>query len=98
MSVFWVTFAESPNAAFMVGICTALGVMFFGVPIVLNRLAYRQPWSGPKLGAFLRGRVQTLYGPVEGLDALVQVVVVPACLTIGAIAISFIINLDRMGN
>jgi hypothetical protein len=95
LAVFWLTFAESPNAAFMVGISTVLAIMFFGVPIVMNRLAYRQPWSGPGLADFLRGKVQTLYGPVDGVDALVQITVVPVCLTIGAIAISFIINLDR---
>ena len=96
MSVFWMTFAESPNAAWMVTISTAFAIMFFGVPIVLNRLGYRQPWSGPGLGDFLRGNVQTLTGPVNGVDALVQVIVVPACLTIGAAFISLIIDLDRM--
>jgi hypothetical protein len=98
LAVFWLTFAESPNAAFMVAVSTAFAVMFFGVPIVLNRIGYRRPLSGPSLGAFLRGSVQTIYGPVNGVDALVQVIVVPACLTIGAILISFIVNLDRMAN
>ena len=95
LAVFWFTFAESPNAAFMVSISTGLAIMFFGVPITMNRLGYRQPWSGPGLADFLRGKVQTLYGPVNGVDALVQITVVPVCLTIGAIMISFVIDLDR---
>jgi type IV secretory pathway VirB2 component (pilin) len=96
--VFWFTFAESPNAAFMVAISTALALMFFGVPIVLSRTGSQPPFTVRGLDQFLRGRVQTLTGPVNGLDALVQIVVVPVCLTIGAIAISLIINLDRMPN
>ena len=96
MAVFWFTFAESPNAAFMVAISTAFFVMFFGVPITMNRLGYRQPWSDVGLGDFLRGKIQTLTGPVNGVDALVQITVVPVCLTIGAIMISFIIDLDRI--
>jgi hypothetical protein len=95
IAVFWFTFAESPNAAFMVAISTAFGIMFFGVPIVMNRLGYRQPWSGPGLADFLRGKVQTLTGSVNGFDAFVQITVVPVCLTIGAVMISFIIDLDR---
>ena len=96
MAVFWFTFAESPNAAFMVAITTVVFVMFFGVPIVMNRLAYRKPWSGPGLVDFLHGKLQTLTGPVSGIDALVQITLVPVCLTIGAGVISFIIDLDRM--
>ena len=96
LAVFWFTFAESPNAAFMVGIVSATAIMFFGLPIAMNRLGYRQPWSGPGLGDFVRGKVQTHYGPVSGMDALVQITVVPVCLTIGAVMISFIIDLDRM--
>ena len=95
LTVFWFTFAESPNAAFMVGISSALAIMFFGLPIAMNRLGYRQPWSGPGLADFMRGKVQTLTGSVSGFDALVQISVVPVCLTIGAVMISFIIDLDR---
>ncbi len=96
MTVFWFTFAESPNAAFMVAISTAFGIMFFGVPLVMSRMDHQpQPWAGPDLPQFLRGQVQTLTGPVNGFDALVQCLVVPVCLTIGAVAISVIINLDR---
>ena len=95
LTVFWFTFAESPNAAFMVGICSAFAIMFFGLPIAMNRLGYRQAWSGPGLADFARGKVQTLTGSVSGFDALVQITVVPVCLTIGAVMISFIIDLDR---
>ena len=98
VAVFWFTFAESPNAAFMVAISTAFAIMFFGVPIALYRLGYQKPVSGPSLYSFLNGRVQTLTGPLDGFDALVQVVLIPVCLTIGAAAISFIVNLDRMPN
>ncbi len=96
IAVFWFTFAESPNAAFMVAISTAFGIMFFGLPITMSRMGNPKPWAGPDLPHFLRGQVQTLTGAVNGLDALIQVIVVPACLTIGAIVISFIVDVDRM--
>ena len=88
MTIFFVTFAGSPFTLFMLVLCTFYAVMFFGVPLAMNRFGAKQSWSDPGLTAFLRGKVDTLYGPVKGVDALVQVILVPACLTIGGIGIA----------
>ena len=96
LAVFWVTFAESPSTAFLLVVCTILAVMFFGVPIVMSRSGGKGSFAGPGLGDFLRGKLETINGAVDGLDALVQIVVVPACLTFGGVIISLIIDFDRV--
>ena len=94
LSVFWVTFWVSANALFMVVIGTFYALMFFGVPVVMSRMAHTRP-RPLSLAAFLRGRFSTFNGPVSGLDALLQVVLVPLCLGAGGIAIGIIIRLSR---
>ena len=94
MAVFWVTFWMSSNALFMVVIGTFYALMFFGVPIKMSQMAPTRPRVG-SLGAFLRGQFATLDGPISGMDALLQVVLVPVALTLGGIAIGIIIHLSR---
>ena len=95
LSVFWVTFSGSPNALFMVGASTCYAAVFFGVPYVMSRVAKT---ARPKLGVgeFLQGKVDTLYGPVGGLEALLQVILVPAALTLGGVAMGMIIHSARL--
>jgi hypothetical protein len=95
LSVFWVTFWMSSNALFMVVIGTFYALMFFGVPIKMSRMAPTRPRTG-SLAAFLRGQFATLDGPVSGLDALLQVVLVPVVLSLGGIAIGIIIHAARV--
>jgi len=94
LGVFWVTFSGSPNALFMVGASTCYAAVFFGVPYVMSRIAKAAP---PKFGVgdFLQGKVDTLYGPIGGLEALLQVIMVPLALTIGGAAIGMIIHASR---
>jgi hypothetical protein len=94
LSVFWVTFWVSTGALFMVTVGTFYALMFFGVPIVMSRMAPTRPRQN-SLGAFLQGRFTTFNGTVSGLDALLQVVLVPLCLGLGGIAIGTIIRLSR---
>lgn len=95
MSIFFITFAGSPFTMFMLALITVYAVMFFGVPIAMNRIGAREIWSDPGISAFLRAKVDTLYGPVNGTEALVQVVLVPACLTIGSIGIALAVASAR---
>jgi hypothetical protein len=95
LSVFWITFWVSGNALFMVTVGTFYALMFFGVPITMSRMAPTRPREG-SLDAFLRGRFGTFTGPVTGLEALVQVILVPLFLGLGGVAIGTIIRLSRM--
>ena len=94
VAVFLATFAESPYTLYLLGVVIGTGIMFFGVPYVLSRLTPQTKWANVTLGDFLRGQVQTLTGPVSGIEALTQVLMVPVCLTLGGIAIGFIVHLE----
>jgi hypothetical protein len=66
-----------------------------GLTVILTRLIpEKRPLHGSLL-TFLRGTVQTIDGPVKGFDALVQVILVPACLSLGGVAIGVIVTLAR---
>jgi hypothetical protein len=95
MAIFVVTFAASATTRFVLALVGFYALMFFGVPIAMIRWAAREKWHGPGLAAFVRAKVQTLYGPVGGLEALIQVILVPACLTIGGIGIALAVAAAR---
>jgi hypothetical protein len=79
----------------MLAVVIGYAIMFFGVPYVMSRVAPPETNVGNvAFGDFLRGQVQTLTGPVSGSEALMQVLMVPVCLTLGAIAIGFIVHLE----
>ena len=95
LALFWVTFFVSANARFMLAISTVYATVFFGLPFILSRMrrgGYFPPYG---LGDFIRGRFDTLYGPVSGIDALLQVVIVPLVLAVGGVAIALIIASAR---
>ena len=95
IAVFVATFAESPFTMFMLTVVIGYAIMFFGVPYVMSRVAPpRTNVANVPFFDFLRGQVQTLTGPVSGSEALMQVLMVPVCLTLGGIAISFIVHLE----
>jgi hypothetical protein len=98
LAVFWVTFAISANALFQVAIGTVYAIMFFGVPFLMSRIAGNSGTATFSLGDFLDGRFDTLTGPIGGREALLQVVMVPSALTIGGIAIGFIIHAARLAS
>ena len=95
LAVFWVTFAMSANALFMVGMVTVFAVVFFGVLYIMSRIGGSSGASSISLGEFLRGRFNTIYGPIAGVEALMQVILVPFAVGLGGIAIGFIIHAAR---
>lgn len=95
LAIFWVTFAMSANALFVVAIGTVYATVFFSVPYIMSRIGGFSRTSSISLGDFLRGRFETLYGPIGGREALMQVILVPFCVGLGSIAIGFIIHAAR---
>ena len=95
LALFWITFSVSGNALFMLTVCTFYAFMFFSVPVVLTRLMPDKRPSRGSLLRFLRGKFETIDGPISGFEALVQVILVPACLIVGGTAIGFIIHAAR---
>ncbi len=100
LGIFWLTFWFSANALFQVVISTFYATMFFGVPFVLNRIV-RAHTPQRRLGEFsdfLRGRFDTIDGPISAFDALMQVILVPFLLTGGGMMIGFIIHSARLAH
>jgi hypothetical protein len=97
MAVFWITFFVSSNAIFMVTVSTFYAIMFFGIPFIFSRIAAkRKKPNFLSLGEFMRGRFDTIYGPIGGAEALLQVILVPLCLSIGGVAMMLIISYARV--
>lgn len=95
LGVFWVTFAMSVNVLFMIAIGTVYATVFFGVPYLMSRIGGFSGTAAFSLGDFVRGRFNTIYGPIGGLEALMQVILVPFAVGLGGIAIGFIIHAAR---
>lgn len=95
LAIFWITFWVSANALFMVVISTGYAIMFFGVPYVMSRQVRNPPTPAPTLFAFLKAPFGTIDGAMSGWEALLQVILVPLCLTGGGIAIGLIIHAAR---
>jgi len=94
-AIFAVSFANSPYTLFMIVIGALNGVALFGVPIVCAR-AGKWPTSSLAFGDFLCTEVATASGPLSGAEALAQVVMVPACLATGALAMAYIMHVDYL--
>lgn len=94
IAVFWAGFATDLHSAFMIAISTVYMVMYFATPGLMIRMAGRltahRSADGP-FDAFLAGEVDTHTGPIGGRDALIQIILVPAALTLctGGIAYAY---------
>jgi hypothetical protein len=95
MAIFWITFSISSNALFMVVIGTGYALMFFGLPFIMSRMAPKSKSGHPSFDEFIHGRFDTIYGPIEAGEALLQVILVPLALSMGGVAIAFIIHAAR---
>jgi hypothetical protein len=98
--VFWVTFWTSSNALFQVVIGTVYAFVFFGVPYEMSRIYRGKGAPGKRtadksLRQFLAESFRTRTGTMKGNEVLLQVVLVPVCLTIGGTAIATIIHAAR---
>ena len=95
IAVFLATFAESPYTLYMLAVVIGYAIMFFGVPYVMSRMAPPDTTVGKaSFLQFLRGEVDTFTGHVSGAEALIQVIMVPLALTLGAIAIGTIVHIE----
>lgn len=90
---FWLTFAADGGAIFAIAIGTLYGIIYFGVPYLMNRMAAKYGTSNDpqsSLSDFLNGDLDTIAGRISGWSALVQVTLVPIALAFGTLAIGFI--------
>jgi hypothetical protein len=95
LAIFWATFWVSANALFMVVISTFYAVMFFGVPYMMLRQTPDRIKVNRSLRVFLQKPFATIDGTIKGYEALLQVILVPACLILGGTVIGLIIHSAR---
>ncbi len=78
---FTLFFTGSASAAFMVGVSIAYVVVYLSVPVAFMRIE-RTDQPRISLGRFLKEGVDTWTGHLSGREAIAQVLLIPAVLTI----------------
>ena len=89
MGAFALTMAVGGPATFAIVISSFYVVMFFAVPAIFLGVE-RDGERRPSLGEFLESGIDTATGPISGRGALVQMLVVPALLTLAIAAMGII--------
>jgi hypothetical protein len=87
--VFFALFANSPLAFFAITVCGFFVAMFFAVPRIFLGVE-GSPVRRPSFDRFMRTGIDTLTGRTGGRDALLQMLIVPALLTLGLAAMGII--------
>jgi hypothetical protein len=86
--IAWFAFGGSADSDLALGFATVLTVVFFALPIIVRRTAAaRSSESSISLDQFLRARVDTATGPLDGGQAWLQILIIPLALTFAAVVI-----------
>ena len=77
----------SAQSIFAITVCALFVAIFFAVPRIFLAV---EPKAGerPSFDRFMRTGMETLTGHSRGRDALVQILIVPVFLTLGALAMA----------
>jgi hypothetical protein len=96
VGLMWLAFARIGEDAAVLLVVTLVFVTFAVVPLILLRLG-REEEVGTSISfrEFLDAEMDTLTGPLGGRAALVQIIVVPALLTLCLIGIAVALTLAR---
>ena len=91
----WLFFSRDVNALIALGVCTVYFAMYFGVPLVMLRLAEQgaPPDHPGSLRNFLHSDVETNTGRVSGWGAMAQLLTIPVGLTGAFAAFGIIIKI-----
>lgn len=99
IAAFTFGFSASVELSISLGIVFTIAAACAGVPwamaVVAKRFWANHGQAEPRAGtfrAFMNGRFDTATGAVSGRDALALVITVPACLTLGVIAMAIIMR------
>jgi hypothetical protein len=98
LAIFAATFAGFAYPMYMLAIVACCALAFFSLPVLMARQSARSGWNSPtrqSFGEFLDSPFQTATGAMAGREALIQMVLVPVALSIGAAMIGIIIAAAR---
>ena len=96
VALMWLTFARTGEGTFVLIVVTLVFAAFAVVPLIILRLARRDAAAEPvSFREYLARGMDTLTGPMSGRAALVQIIVVPALLTLCLVGIAIALALAR---
>lgn len=98
MAAYSVVFWQSAGTAFNLGVCFVYGAMYFGVPVVLARVAFRRDGRFRATGEGSRGLIRTNTGPLKPAVAFAQIVIIPAALALCTIALVTVYTIVTAGH
>jgi hypothetical protein len=84
----WLAFGRDEGIDLDLTIASALGLVFFALPVILRRMAAaRAHASREPQSYFFSSRVDTATGPLTGREVWLQVLLIPLALAFAATAI-----------
>jgi hypothetical protein len=94
VTLMWLTFARTGEGLFVMLVVTLVFAAFAAVPLITFQLARRDTATEPiSFREYLARPMDTLTGRLKGRAALVQIIVVPALLTLCLIGIAIAVAL-----
>jgi type IV secretory pathway VirB2 component (pilin) len=96
LGLMWLTFARTGEGTFVMLVVSLVFASFAVVPLIIRRLARQDAAAESRsLREYLVQSMDTLTGPLNARAALVQIVVVPALLTLCLAGIAIAMALAR---
>jgi hypothetical protein len=95
LGALFLVFSGSADTVFMIGVCGVYLSVYLSVPAILLRIEGRaRPQEHPDFADFLEHGLITWTGHVSGRDALLQILLIPAAVTVAILGIGFAIRLS----
>ena len=92
----WLAFAHDMDAALSLAMAIVLGIVFFGLPLVIHHVATTRARAKPIITHdFLSAPVDTATGQLRGSSAWLQVLLIPFALALAATLIGAVFLLVR---
>jgi len=88
---YWAIFGAQLESGYMIGISTIVYLACAGLPIIILGNMMPKTEDAPRLSEFIDGEVETFTGRMEGVSALVQVLIIPVALTTATIIMGVIL-------
>lgn len=98
IAAYSVVFWQSSGTAFNLGVCLVYGAMYFGVPIVMARMAFRRDGRFRAKDEETHDLIRTNTGPLKPAVAFAQIVIIPAALTMCTIALVTVYSIVTAGH
>jgi hypothetical protein len=91
LATAWLDFSHSVETAWLASVAVIVGLVFFGIPVVLRHTNHALSRTRQRdFGEFLRSDIDTATGRLPGWEACLQIMIIPLCLALAAMALGSI--------